>query len=175
MFSNLSRQLQWAFNQQTAMRSSSTEGHGPGGGFIRDMILKINEGKPSTSHLFDVGDTITAGNGNVRKSKEVHDQQVGQKKFGNIESIASGEWNYIRSNCYYNFNRSNIEKTEYNPDVDIVKKEIFGRQYGLEVIFFNRYLNYSLFQFPVIDYMYNLTKTIKKQILLSRQTRNQTK
>ncbi|XP_072999538.1 uncharacterized protein [Typha latifolia] len=65
---NLRRQ-EWAFNQQAISRASSIKDQGPAKGLIHDMIFK-KDGKPSTSHLFDVRDAIT-GNRSWPPPREV--------------------------------------------------------------------------------------------------------
>ncbi|MQM18031.1 hypothetical protein Taro_051014 [Colocasia esculenta] len=57
---SLSRHQEWAFNQQMAARVSSSTDQGPAKGLIHDMIFR-KDGKPSTSHLFDVRDAVTGG------------------------------------------------------------------------------------------------------------------
>lgn len=53
-----SRHQEWAFNQQLAARVNSSTDQGPAKGLIHDMIFR-KDGKPSTSHLFDVRDAVT--------------------------------------------------------------------------------------------------------------------
>ncbi|KAM0944645.1 putative transcription factor MYB-HB-like family [Dioscorea sansibarensis] len=56
------RQQEWAFNQQQAAeRVRSLNSQGPARGLIHDMMYR-KEGKPLTSHLFDVRDAITGNN-----------------------------------------------------------------------------------------------------------------
>uniref|UniRef100_A0A1D1XLY8 Putative Myb family transcription factor At1g14600 n=1 Tax=Anthurium amnicola TaxID=1678845 RepID=A0A1D1XLY8_9ARAE len=57
---NLSRHQEWAFNQHMASRVSSSTDHGPAKGLIHNMVYR-KDGKPSTSHLFDVRDAVTGG------------------------------------------------------------------------------------------------------------------
>ncbi|XP_039125872.1 uncharacterized protein LOC120261919 isoform X1 [Dioscorea cayenensis subsp. rotundata] len=59
---SFSRQQEWAFNQQQAAeRIRSLNSQGPARGLIHDMMYR-KEGKPLTSHLFDVRDAITGNN-----------------------------------------------------------------------------------------------------------------
>lgn len=48
--------------------------HSPAKGLIHDMIFRT-DGKPSTSHLFDVRDTIN-GNGNTRPSHQYLEERT---------------------------------------------------------------------------------------------------
>ncbi|ONK69027.1 uncharacterized protein A4U43_C05F18520 [Asparagus officinalis] len=115
------RQLQCAFSQKMATRTSSVE----------DMVFQ-KEGKP-TSHLFDVRDTLNARNGNATTVDEVHDQKVNEiAKFSALVKQASTgstiELNTARN--YYNNNISNIKKTESLQHDTIAINESFGHTFG---------------------------------------------
>lgn len=67
------RHQEWAFNQQAAARASTMKEHNPAEGLMHGMIFR-KDGKPSTSHLFDVTDA-TAGTGNMRTSHQVLEER----------------------------------------------------------------------------------------------------
>ncbi|XP_058095558.1 two-component response regulator ARR10-like [Magnolia sinica] len=69
------RQQEWAFNQHAAARSNlqACKDQGPAKGLIHDMIFR-NNGKPSTSHLFDVRDAIT-GSGPIRSHQFIEEKR----------------------------------------------------------------------------------------------------
>nr|XP_010925633.1 uncharacterized protein LOC105048124 isoform X2 [Elaeis guineensis] len=139
---------EWAFNQQVAATASSMKNHSPAKGLIHDMIYR-KHGKPSTSHLFDVRDTIT-GHGNSRPSHQYLEERTWQpgEMVGNqrLECHGLGSFDLIgssscplskavrtnpistdstlgwkaSSNYYYNSNNNNNNKIQFNSHDPVV-------------------------------------------------------
>ncbi|KAJ3686336.1 hypothetical protein LUZ61_015500 [Rhynchospora tenuis] len=81
------RHQEWAFSQQAVARASSIKDQGPAKGFIHDMIFR-KEGKPSTSHLFDIRDAIS-GTANGDWKPRFPEERMEGRRNGSFDWSAS--------------------------------------------------------------------------------------
>ncbi|XP_020099918.1 histone-lysine N-methyltransferase, H3 lysine-79 specific-like [Ananas comosus] len=107
--SSLFRQQEWAFNQQVKM--GLIKDQGPAKGLIHEMIFK-KDGKPSSSHLFDVRDAITRSN-----------QRMDGRSFGSFDwagsssrklSEALQQTHSFSSSNYYCYSHNNTNNSNNN-------------------------------------------------------------
>nr|CAD1822225.1 unnamed protein product [Ananas comosus var. bracteatus] len=105
-------QQEWAFNQQVKM--GLIKDQGPAKGLIHEMIFK-KDGKPSSSHLFDVRDAIT------RSSQTMDGRSFGSFDWAGSSSRKLSEalqqtHSFSSSNyyCYSHNNTNNSNNTNNN-------------------------------------------------------------
>lgn len=104
------RNQEWVFNQHIAARANSIKEQSHANGLIHDMILK-KEGKPSTSHLFDVRDVLKS-NEISRKPYKIQEErqwQLGRStNFEHVINSSMSNSNFGKRVINYSINQSSL-------------------------------------------------------------------